>query len=158
PCGLIRHLTAEFSHRSIREALGQLGSRKAANRQILNAESVMMPHQVSGQLMEKIPSLVGNTLMDLGDTQFVLGSSLRAFLSPGEDTLSLAELPLSLPEELRGRDWLRAVGERGEILQPQIDPYDLRRIGRRQRNVGHLEFNNQRDVPVALSVPPERSA
>jgi hypothetical protein len=40
PLALVRQLTAEFSHRGIRETLGQLGSHQPGDRQILDAETV----------------------------------------------------------------------------------------------------------------------
>ncbi len=66
PVALVRDLTAEFSHRRIVHALGQLGSRKAPNTQILDAESVMVPNKPSGQLMQEVLPLVGGSLLDAG--------------------------------------------------------------------------------------------
>ena len=40
PLALVRQLTAKFSHRGIRETLGQFGSHQPGDRQILDAETV----------------------------------------------------------------------------------------------------------------------
>ena len=57
PLALVLQLTAELSHRGIGETLSQLGSRKALQRQVLDAQTVVFVDQLGGQFMEEVLSL-----------------------------------------------------------------------------------------------------
>src|SRR6185437_640425 len=50
PEAFVFDLSAELAHRGIREALGQLGSRKALHGQVLDAKTVVVVHQAGTQL------------------------------------------------------------------------------------------------------------
>ena len=92
---LVRQLSAELSHRGVGEALGQLGSHKTLQRQILDADPVVVADQVGRQLVQEVSPLVGDPLMDSGDFSLALAfrwlpslrresprCALRSFLWP----------------------------------------------------------------------------
>src|SRR5690242_14095882 len=55
PEAFVFHLPSELAHRGIPERLGQLGSRKALDVQVLDAGPVVMADQLGGQLVKEIP-------------------------------------------------------------------------------------------------------
>ena len=76
PLALVCQLAAELSHRGIPEALGQLGSRETFERQILDADAVVVVDKPRCQFMEEVSSLVGDSLVDTRDGQFGFGLRL----------------------------------------------------------------------------------
>jgi hypothetical protein len=101
---------------------------------------------------------VSELLVDDGGLRRRLGLSLRALLAPRHRTLRLAELASSLAEELGGGDGQGGVAECGVVDQPDVDPDRLRGVGHRDRDVGHLELDDQGDVPLAVGPALERGA
>src|SRR3712207_6772933 len=60
PRRLVLDLSPELPEGRIVETLGQLGSRKAANAQVFDAEPLMIPDEVGRQLVEEVLSSVGD--------------------------------------------------------------------------------------------------
>ena len=82
----------------------------------------------------------------------------HSLLAPRHRTLRLAELALSLAEELGGGDRRGGVAECGVVDQLDVDPDRFRGVGHRDRDVGHLELDDQGDVPLAVGPALERGA
>src|SRR5512142_1947303 len=99
--------------------------------------------------MEEVSPLVGDPLVDAGDTGFRLGPPVASRLATGQDSLGLAELPLPLAEELRSRDTF-AIRQYGEVFESKVDPDNIHRVRLGRGHVGHLEFGRQADVPLAV--------
>jgi len=108
PLALIGQLSPKLSHRGVREALGQPGTRRVARetfeRQILDADPVVVVDELARQLVEEVSSLVGDSLVDTGDLELCLRLPFASRLPSGKHALGLAKLALPLTEELRGRD------------------------------------------------------
>src|SRR5208337_4081053 len=155
PLALIGQLSPKLSHRGVREALGQLGSRKTFERQILDADAVVVVDELGRQLVQEVSSLVGDSPLDTCDDNLCSCPPLASGLPSGEHSLGLAKLALPLAEELRGRDRF-PTGDGCEGLQTEIDADNLCRVGSRQWNVWHVELDSERDVPFAIGGTAER--
>src|SRR5262249_18244468 len=87
PEALVRQLPPELAHRDITERLGQLGSRKALDAQILDADPLVIANQIRRQLVKEVPPLVGDLLVDARQ-------SLPGFLAPLAPSLAPFEVAL----------------------------------------------------------------
>ena len=63
PRGLVFDLTHELAEGSVEDRTGQLGFRKSLRVQILEADQIVRPRQVSRQLVEEFASLVRHLAM-----------------------------------------------------------------------------------------------
>jgi hypothetical protein len=119
---------------------------QAANREIVNAETVIPEHKIRGQLVEKVAPLVGGFLVHPGHLDRGLGLPLRPRLAPAVGPLCLAELALGFAVESGSGHRVRAIGESDEIDQPQIDTNDLGAYGYRDVNVAVTYGDALRDA------------
>jgi hypothetical protein len=104
PGALVRQLPVEFPQGGILHALGQLGSREAADGELLDAQSLMAAGEVGRGLVDEVASLVGDALMQPGDPP--AGPLLAAVsaLAAGEAALRATEAVFCFPEVARRGD------------------------------------------------------
>lgn len=159
PQALVFQLPPELAHRSIAKRLGQLGSRKALDVQVLDADRVIPTHEAGRELVDEVVSLACGLLVGTG--QFLAGliPSLRSQFAAGDSLLGTANLLRRLAIKLRrlGRLVGRVRGD-DEVGQSEVDADDLRGMGRRDGNIRHLELDRQADVPMPVGLPGERGA
>jgi len=74
-----------------------------------------------GFLVMEVASLAGDVLMRLGQEYQRFGASVAAFRAAGDASLAAAQIRFGLAIVRWGAD-ARAIGARGEGLQPQINP------------------------------------
>src|SRR5512135_1962247 len=106
PQRLVFELPVELAEGRVEDALGQLGSRKALQRQVLDTYRIVPADDRGTELVLEVPTPVGKLPVDDGGLDDRLGSALRAALATGHGPLGTTEPTLSLAEELGGGDRL----------------------------------------------------
>jgi hypothetical protein len=103
------------------------------------------------QLMNEVPALIGNALMDVLNcltSPGLLGSPL---LRPREFPLSFGQF-LLIPAKEAGILNLHAIGQGGEAVQPNLNPHHLCI----ERQPLRFYFASQAGIPIPNCIPPDR--
>ena len=94
PDRLVFQLPPEFSQACIQDRLGQLGFRKAFYSQILDAHAFIITHQLSGDLVDEILSLVRRLGLNTGRTLLRLRPVGPVQLTSGHNAENTRTAPL----------------------------------------------------------------
>src|SRR5205085_4469394 len=92
PLALVLQLPAYHAHGCIVERLRQLGSRKAPDVQILDADCLVILDDLGREIMHEVRTLVGNALMDASDLRPCLRFVATALLPTAVGALDATEL------------------------------------------------------------------
>jgi len=157
PSGFIFDLSEGLTMRRVCNRLGKLGFRHAFQVQRLARNRLVLFDDQSGKLMSEVGAFVRNLFVLASQRATGLRPVCAAFLAAGKSQLCALDLALSLPEESVVFNYA-AIGVSSETIKANIYTDCCFRLNGWLRQIGQVEFNDQRDMPFASHLAPEGRA